>query len=504
MTPQELTWIEDELRRAYADASALVGDDDFGPGASVGVHAKWPVGSFGRGRPKGRWVAAAAAGVVVAAVAITTGLIVPHLVTGGTTGSGAGTRNTPVSAAVHGMAYLSTGGPPPTGKGPFQPSWQVTPMDLAAGTTLPPIKLGVRGNVTAMALTPDASTLYVLTDSGYIVPVDTVTRRAGQAVRLPGPVVDMLVSPDGRSAYILEEPGGNDQNFGGIIFFSLMTHRVTEFVKDTSAFQFALTPDGKALYVVDWSGSMVTPIDTATAKALPPIRTGVTGMSSGIAIAPNGRTAFVLTVSPATGGGSGFVTPIGTASNKALPSTNLGPISDAESGWGNTTQIQVSPDSRTVVIASDNEVAAMNAASGRVAWETALPANGPLLQFAISLDGQTVYALDQCSSRCPGGPAPSPLASIGGSTLAGQNVVYRLNTATGQQLTPINANTNRWDCYNIATGADGTPYLVCAGNPRLPGSIFAMAPIDGATGTLGKPVVFEPTWTWVGPVFTPP
>src|SRR5262249_60403940 len=72
----------------------------------------------------------------------------------------------------------------------------------------------------------------------------------------------------------------------------------------------AITPDGRTAYVVASSGA-VTPIRTATNKALKPIRVGTN--ASGIAITPNGRTAYVT--------GSLGATPINNPTNH--PGTRL-------------------------------------------------------------------------------------------------------------------------------------------------------------------------------------
>jgi DNA-binding beta-propeller fold protein YncE len=67
----------------------------------------------------------------------------------------------------------------------------------------------------------------------------------------------------------------------------------------------AIAPDGRTAYVVASSGA-VTPIRTATNKALKPIHVGTN--ASGIAITPNGRTAYVTS--------NLGVTPINIATNK--------------------------------------------------------------------------------------------------------------------------------------------------------------------------------------------
>jgi hyaluronoglucosaminidase len=74
----------------------------------------------------------------------------------------------------------------------------------------------------------------------------------------------------------------------------------------------AITPDGKTVYVGDSTPDpelgYVTPISTATNKALPAIQ--IVGSPGQIAFTPDGRTGYVTT-------GSNTVIPFSTATNKA-------------------------------------------------------------------------------------------------------------------------------------------------------------------------------------------
>ncbi len=86
----------------------------------------------------------------------------------------------------------------------------------------------------------------------------------------------------------------------------------------------AITPNGRTLYVVnEWSGT-VTPISTVTNTAGRAIRVRPAGegMTSGIAITPDGKTAYVLC-------SAGGVVPVSTATDTAGP-----PIPGIHSGAG--------------------------------------------------------------------------------------------------------------------------------------------------------------------------
>src|ERR1700722_7139805 len=70
--------------------------------------------------------------------------------------------------------------------------------------------------------------------------------------------------------------------------------------------QLAITPDGKTVYVADTGGRDVTPISTATRKPGQPIQVGARPV--GIVAAPNGKAVYVLA--------TGLMVPISTASGK--------------------------------------------------------------------------------------------------------------------------------------------------------------------------------------------
>ncbi len=84
----------------------------------------------------------------------------------------------------------------------------VVTVDLAAGRALSPIRLHVPGRPAGAVLTPDGRTIYVARLRGYVVPVDTATRRAGRPIRIGGVPMDMVMSPDGRTGYVIEPPHG--------------------------------------------------------------------------------------------------------------------------------------------------------------------------------------------------------------------------------------------------------------------------------------------------------
>jgi hypothetical protein len=367
MTPPELRAVEDTLRRAYADALAEVERHE--TGHEVPIYSRLGRPSRGIGRPgqMRRWVVATGAGAAVAVISLVAGLVIPNALQ----------PRASLSAVPQHMAYVAATG-------------EVIPVSLSTDTALWPIMLGVPGATVGAVMAPGGRTVYVATYRGYVVPVDTVTRTAGPAIRVGGIPQAMVVSPDGRTGYLIEPPYG-------VAVVDFARRQLAGFVKVRGAWNFALTPNGKTLYVVSWSGT-VTPVDTTSLTTLRPISTpgypgdpdpagrpyGPNGPTvPSIAVTPDGRTAYVVGVKA---GASDVLTPISTATNRALA-----PIRLPDGRWD--ASMSFSPDGRTGYL-TGTEVTAINLTAGAVSWTAKLPVIWlPMSQITMSPDGSTLYAL---------------------------------------------------------------------------------------------------------------
>jgi hypothetical protein len=453
MTPPELRDVEDTLRRAYADALAALRRHDTGHEVPTDSRPGRPSPGMGRPGPMRRWVVAAGAGAAAAVIALVAGLVVPSALRPGAS----------LSAVPRHMAYVAA-----TGK--------VIPVNLSTDTALRPIVLGVPGATVGAVMAPDGRTVYVATHRGYVVPVDTVTRTAGPAIRIGGIPQGMVMSPDGRTGYLIEPPYGV-----AVVNFARM--QLAGFVKVRGAWNLALTPDAKTLYVVSWSGT-VTPVDTATLKKLRPISTpgypgppdpagrpyGPNGPTvPSIAVTPGGKTAYVVGVKA---GADEVLTPISTATN-----TTLAPIGIPDGGW--VAPMAFSPDGRTGYL-TGTEVTAVNLTAGAVSWTAKLQVGwSPGKQTAISPDGKTIYALTF-----------DPLTRA--------ESIYRIAAATGIPLqAPIQLGRVTPPDQELELSADGKTLYVQSW--PLNGKA-TMAAFDAATGMPGRRIRIG----WAGAVLFGP
>ena len=156
-----------------------------------------------------------------------------------------------------------------------------------------------------------APTLYVASIDGPVTvqSIATITNQAGKPIRTGDydSGATEAVTPDRKTLYVA------DFKAQAVIPISTATGQVGTHIKvGEGPSAMAITPNGRTLYVVnEWSGT-VTPISTATNTAGRAIRVrpaGV-GMTSGIAITPDGKTAYVLC-------SAGGVVPVSTATDTA-------------------------------------------------------------------------------------------------------------------------------------------------------------------------------------------
>jgi DNA-binding beta-propeller fold protein YncE len=227
-----------------------------------------------------------------------------------------------LTAAPGGKTAYVVSGATGSGSGPSSDQ-TVTPIDLTTNTAGKPIIL--TNPADAIAIAPDGRTGYVSNGfpSRTVTRIDLVTNKPGKPIVLNEPPDGIVMAPNG-AAYVtitksVGSPASINDNRYYFVAFDLATGKLGKRVKLNSGepASIAIAPDGKTAYVVSQSASTVitvTPIDLTTLKtgklinfSTKPWPKAYHGQPLAIAVAPDGATAYV------TNGISSTVTPIDLA-----------------------------------------------------------------------------------------------------------------------------------------------------------------------------------------------
>jgi YVTN family beta-propeller protein len=268
----------------------------------------------------------------------------------------------------------------------------VTPIDLATSSARKPII--VSGEPVAMTIAPDAKTAYVAsatTNSGpqptsaqAVQPIDLTTNTAEKPIDLQWPADAIVISPDGKTAYII-----NDLPSRTLTRVDLATSRPGKPITlSGEPVAIAMAPDGKA-YVTNQANEFM-PIDLVTGRLGKPVK--LSGDPVAIAIAPDGKTAYVATL-PDT------VTPIDLTTNTAGNPINLGG-KPGPMGFGEPLAIAITPDGTAAYLANgaSDTVTAIDLATNTPGNPIKLSGKPGADAIAISPDGTTAYVANQPSS----------------------------------------------------------------------------------------------------------
>ncbi|WP_162465068.1 Ig-like domain-containing protein [Mycolicibacterium sp. CBMA 335] len=179
----------------------------------------------------------------------------------------------------------------------------------------------------------------------------------------------IAVSPDGSRLYIATGNAANPTTGAGTV--SVINTATDSVIASVSVgpepFGIAITPNGSTAYVINTPGS-VSVINTATNTVTNTIT--VSGQPLGVAANPNGATVYVAT--------SAGISVINTATNTVTATV------PANGAFG----VAVSPNGHTVYLATSGGVEVIDTATNVVT--TTIP--GGATQVAVSPDGNFVYA----------------------------------------------------------------------------------------------------------------
>ena len=258
----------------------------------------------------------------------------------------------------------------------------ITPIDTDTNTAGTPFNFAPY-EPGAIAITPNGQTAYVApvaSDSvAEVTPIQTDTNTVGTPIDTVDPVSALAISPDGSTIYAVS---GSDNAVVPIDVATGTAGTPIPVGEDPSAVAF--TPDGTMAYVTNYDDSSVTPIDVATGTAEPPI--GVNFFPTGIAITPDGSTAYVVN------SGNQTVTAIDLATQAISSPIFVGT---------NPVAIAITPDGSTAYVVNNGDGTVTPIDTSTDVAGTAITVGSSPEAIAITPDGSTAYVADGTDDATP-------------------------------------------------------------------------------------------------------
>jgi len=375
-------------------ATALGDEPPIGPVAGNSLRA----GIRLRRRVRMRRAAGGAAAVAVAAAVIPAAHgVFGHTAAGPRTAAPFSAPKVP--AVPTGTAYVITSG-----------AGIVTPIDLATNTAAQPID--VSGEPVAMAVTPDGKTAYVAsgaansgrepTSAQTVTPIDLTTNTAGKPIIFPNPVDAIAITPDGKTGYVI-----NGFPSRTVTRVNLATDKPGKQVTlSAPPYEIAMAPDGKTAYLITAVGTSnagrpgnlyyFARFDLATSKLGK--RLELSGQPASMAIARNGKTAYLVSQSSST---VVTVTPIDLRTLRTEKAINIITKPLPTKGYiGRPLAIAIAPDGMTAYVAdgASSTVTPVDLATGALGKPISLTGKIGSDAIAISSNGAAAYVANQPSS----------------------------------------------------------------------------------------------------------
>jgi len=188
----------------------------------------------------------------------------------------------------------------------------ITVIDAETGTTVAAIATGNGNSTAGVTVSPDGQKVYAVnlsTGEDAVSVIDAATNAVVATISTPGKwnAYQAAFSPDGTRAY-LSETQVSSNTAPVLTVIDVATSTVVDTIVLGSAFNLVdaadgvvVSPDGKRVYVVNdlfssgqsFFSSQVSAIDTATDGIVAAIPINA-GASAGISIAPDGRELYVV------------------------------------------------------------------------------------------------------------------------------------------------------------------------------------------------------------------
>lgn len=268
-------------------------------------------------------------------------------------------------------------------------------VDVAEGRVLARHATGGR-EPTGVAVTLDgAHALVTNSYEGSLAFIDLATGKR-ETLALPGAPYDVVVSPDGRMAYV------SVSQFDRVVSVDLATKKpVAEVPTGRRPRALSLTPDGRVLVSANLTAGSVTFIDAAGMQVIGHGRTPAVNVR-GVAVFPDGRQAYIA--AQRAQNERPTETPVGIWSNQSFRQVPNGPQNTVENVWLDFIGQEVSdPDSvvlsprgdRVYMTCSGGHSVQVMASRGATEAKSILGVGAVPRGLALSPDGRELWVCCQ-------------------------------------------------------------------------------------------------------------
>jgi len=246
---------------------------------------------------------------------------------------------------------------------------------LSGATVGTPITVSLGTSPVDVKFSPDGATAYVLNElSQDVAVIDVANGSVVESIGFTGSPRALAISPDGATAYVTLWDADS------VAVIDLDTRSLgTAIAVGDGPFGVAFSPDGELAYVSNETESTVSVIDVADGEVVGnPIAVGA--LPHAVAFSPDGARAYVASY------GDNSVSVINTVSQSWTNTISL-------TGTGFPTGIVFSPDSTTAYVAHGTNLTVVNVNDPTVT--TVVPLGSFTRGLAVSPDGSTLYIPQQ-------------------------------------------------------------------------------------------------------------
>lgn len=287
--------------------------------------------------------------------------------------------------------------------------------------------------------------------------------RGVRSIHLAAPPTNAVITPNGKLLYVVVwgSPGPERQP-GSVAVVRISGFRLIKYIEVPFASDIAMAPNGRTAYVASWVNGRapwsLTPIRVATntaGRAIPLV--SYKYLPVAVAVTPDSRTVYVLSEysQPGVPPGAGILTAVRAATRTVLRRIKVGSVPMA---------MAIAPRGRTVYVTSESGLIAVSARTNTAA----APINVGLYPdgLAIAPDGKTVYVANSQDQIVPvstgsgtiGSPVTIPPGEFDGDP--GTMVVSPLTRNLYALIDVFSGKPGILQTINTAASTDGAPIPV--------------------------------------------